>query len=743
MENTKIEDLKSVIMSVALVVFVIVIGTIKPFNISLSSSLADNSASPGTYDVVVYGGSEAGVMAAVQARKAGASVAFVEPTDWIGGMSTAAGVTSMDGNDAVVGLETGLYKDFVNKVRAFYSSRGKALFTCYWGGGGNSICPEPSIARDQMAIMLQSSGPGSVTNYLNQRITSATKSGNRVVGITLSNGSQIQGKVFIDTSEYGDLIALAGAKYRAGNSTSDSLNQSACMQDETYTAVIKKYPSGVPANLKITAPPPGYDTDTMYCNLPATAPGITLVKDCFARYLSTSGTAYGANPYPINFADHNAYRGMPNRNETGSYDAGPVNYTRISKTGVNWANDYPTKVSDLSTTRVSNICNAKLRTIQLLYYMQTTLGEPNWSVADDEYSSLYTAANGCANIPASLKEIEKKMPVIPYLRESRRLVGVQTVTGSSLLAHAATRNSVALGNYGVDLHSCKSQSDLESWSGDSVSLLGRTLSPYQIPTGALIPESVDGLITGNGKLISSSRLANGSVRNQPVSMLLGQAAGALGAEAALSNTQPRNVAFRKVQKILLDSGDKLVAFTDTPENHRYFKSMQLSALDGYMTGYGNGLFGTEDPILRRHLAIVITRMLNLPLDPAPTTPTFTDVPTTDPEFKYIEAIYKAGITNGCSASPRMFCPNSNVSKDQLAAFMMRTWQKLDPTKVYVTPPVASYADVPTTYGMYKEVESIKYYGIDISCSSSPLSYCPSVSAKRSEVAETVAKIMGL
>ena len=64
------------------------------------------------------------------------------------------------------------------------------------------------------------------------------------MGVTTKKGSTFSSKILIDATEYGDIIPMTGARYRVGNSVVGNINPNSCIQDITYTAIIKKYPGG-------------------------------------------------------------------------------------------------------------------------------------------------------------------------------------------------------------------------------------------------------------------------------------------------------------------------------------------------------------------------------------------------------------------------------------------------------------------------------------------------------------------
>jgi hypothetical protein len=212
----------------------------------------------------------------------------------------------------------------------------------------------------------------------------------------------------------------------------------------------------------------------------------------------------------------------------------------------------------------------RLKTLHLLYYIQHTLGKADWSVADDEgYDTSYNREQIDAWLRerpelAPYREILYNFSVMPYVRESRRIVGLHTLTAREIdrtkgkpvqFAH-----TVALGDYAVDLHGSMRKELLEPGLDDESDIPGKFgahgLGPFAIPFECFIPEKVDGFVAAE-KNISQSRLANGATRLQPSTMLMGQAAGAIAALAVEGKVQPREVDPVAVQRVLLDAGATL------------------------------------------------------------------------------------------------------------------------------------------------------------------------------------------
>jgi hypothetical protein len=119
---------------------------------------------------------------------------------------------------------------------------------------------------------------------------------------------------------------------------------------------------------------------------------------------------------------------------------------------------------------------------------------------------------------------------------------------------------------------------------------------------------------------------------------------------------------------------------------------------------------------------------------------FSDVPPTHPFWRYIEAFYKAGITIGCSQSPKMFCPDGLVTRGEMAVFIERAKGNFNPTPN----PSGMFTDLPYL-GMEAFtpfIEQLYNDGITTGCSSSPLKYCPQNNVNRAEMATFIERGIG-
>jgi hypothetical protein len=111
--------------------------------------------------------------------------------------------------------------------------------------------------------------------------------------------------------------------------------------------------------------------------------------------------------------------------------------------------------------------------------------------------------------------------------------------------------------------------------------------------------------------------------------------------------------------------------------------------------------------------------------------TFGDVPPTYWAWQYVETLYARGITGGCSPSPLLYCPFTNVSRAEMAVFLVRAGH--GPTFV-PPPPIGVFGDVPVGFWAAPFIELIFAEGITSGCSQQPLSYCPDSPLSRAEMA---------
>lgn len=578
------------------------------------------------YDIVIAGGGTGGWGAAVQAARHGSRVLLLEETDWIGGQMASAAVATMD-EDSLWGKfpvrERGLYREFNESMVAYYQTLEKDPFLAYYSypdqeEGGY----EPKAVRAVLyGFIAEARERGAVLDVsVRSRAVKVAKNGDTVTGATIefaddagsTSRKSVSCKILIDATEYGDVIPLTGARYRTGNVTSDKPNPAALVQDHTWLAVVREYPGGVPEELKIKSPPPGYED---------------WAAKKYRNYQLHGALIWGGAAKGIKgnrtWRTYFAWRGMADADSplTGERSNG-----RHTQCGFNGGNDYPVTSATLEDPKQRLIDEREgiYRTLGTLYYFQQ-LGV-NWSVAVDEgYDTPYNRAKmKRLNLRPDLEAIAVHMPQQPYVRESRRIIGVKTLVARDLTRFDKAKlmpTSVAMGDYFMDLdHGDTSKAiepDLDTLDSP------RGGGPFQVPFEVFIPETIDGFLPAE-KNISQSRITNGATRLQPITILTGQAAGTIAALAVKEGKQPRELDPRLVQKMLLDSGCTLIQrwHEDVPWRSPVWKATQLLALYQVMDRPGplnrereqlatGHPWGVDQPLKGGELATAIKRLAEL------------------------------------------------------------------------------------------------------------------------------------
>lgn len=489
-------------------------------------------------DVVVYGAGASGLCAAIQAARLGARVLAVEPTVWVGGMLTAAGVSALDGNKR--GLGGGLVREFRERLLAHYGSD-EALFsgwvslTCYEPHIGERFLRDLAAGEERLQILFENE----LVGY------ERTGPRERVVRLRQPDGVEhrVACSVFIDCSEYGDGLALAGLPYRLGRESRDELGESAApdrpdqkMQDLTYVATLRRIPGLRPA-----------------AGNPATNPTWR------AFQCSTEADCPNPDPELLNHTVHDwnsfiTYGALPN-----------------DKVMLNWphhANDYPVTPAFFEDRffRTRSIASAKLHTLEFVRYLREGLGHIEWDLADDEYPT------------------PDHLPLIPYLRESRRLVNSRILVQDEVVARGANPrapvqpDAVAVGDYFLDHHHAEhhlppAERLVESYP---------KAAPFQIPLRVCLAPELDPCFLAGEKNMAVSHITNGCTRLQPVVMLTGQALGAVAALAVAQGMAPPQVPVHEVQRALIRAGAQIYPVYDLDQGDPSFIAVQELALMGLL-----------------------------------------------------------------------------------------------------------------------------------------------------------------
>jgi hypothetical protein len=495
------------------------------------------------FDVVVYGGTAGGVMAAVSAAREGLATALLEPGHHVGGMVSGGLGWTDYGKKEVIG---GYALEFYLRVGRHYR------LPLY--GQDIGWVHEPHVAEDTFRQMLAEAGVHLFERSRLKEKSGVGKSGAQVTGITLENGDSFTAKVFIDSSYEGDLMAQAGVSYTYGREASSQYQETlAGVRDRTpfhqflvdippYDARGKLLPeisarrppapgaadnavqaynfrmcfSDVPENRVPFAAPAGYDVGRY-----------ALLARLLAARLKAEGRAAPLNS--LIKIDR-----IPN----GKTDINNQGALSTDYIGGSW--DYP----DASYARRAEIWQAHKDYMQgFFYFLATDPQVPEglrremnrWGLCKDEFTDT-------GNWPHQL-----------YIRESRRMIGEYVMVQKDLQTDLTKPDPIGMGSYNSDSHNVERIIAPDGFvrnEGD----MQVAVKPYQIPYRIMLPKPAEASNLLVPVAFSASHVAYSSVRMEPQYMILGQAAGVAAKLAISGGTSVQGISVKTLVDTLKKQG---------------------------------------------------------------------------------------------------------------------------------------------------------------------------------------------
>ena len=506
------------------------------------------------FDVVVLGGTPAGVASSVASARLGQTVVLVESHTHIGGMS-ASGLGKSDiENRAMIG---GLFREFTERVWQYYIGRygadSKNVELCHDG-----YYTEPSVAETVFEQMLGEQTTITVMKGWRLEAVSVVESRLTVANVVDRQSGEkltLQGQVFIDATYEGDLYAAAGAGFRLGREARSEYGEphagviyfdyqsgqflpgttgeaDSRLPAYTYRLCLTTDPDNA---FVLTEPPSGYNRQQYagYFDDLATGrlsgpkilkPGRgynpmhfdTLVRALSVTPLPNAKTDVNINPRPLSF---------PFAEENRDYVEG----------------------DDATRQRVCQ--RIRQLTIGLLWFLQN----------DAQITVEQRAIANQYHLPLDEFSDNGHFPFQLYVREARRLIGEYTLTEHNITNQSQDKqphshnDSIAVGEFPIDSFPCRQRQVndtmvLEGYLG----MLDAITRPYQIPYRIMIPEQINGLIVPVAA--STTHVAYSSIRMEPTWMALGQAAGVAAHLAIEYGVAPRNISISELQPLLSQQG---------------------------------------------------------------------------------------------------------------------------------------------------------------------------------------------
>jgi len=523
-----------------------------------ASLLARSASSEQTADVIIIGGGVGGVAAALAAARNGRSVILTEETAWIGGQLTQQAVPPDEHRFIEEFGGTRTYRDYRSRVRGYYrrnyplTAEARGRWNLNPGQGRVSrLCHEPRVS---LAVLNEMLAPhlsaGRVRLLLEHKVVTADRDGDRVRAAQVrhlpsADTRTLSGPYFVDATEMGDLLPLAGAEYvtgfesqkQTGEPHAPSAAQPANMQSFTCCFAID-YLAGEDHTI---------DKPDEYSFWRDYVPQLTPAWP--GRLLSWRTS----HPWTLEPREHLFDPTADDRGE----DGGLWLYRRIAARRnflpgaypgdiclINWPqNDYWLgnlfEVGEAEAIR--HLRRARQLSLSLLYWMQTEAPRPDGGAG---WRGL--------RLRGDVVGAPDGLALYPYIRESRRIQAEFTVLEQHVGADARMKltgkpreeitaerflDSVGVGSYRIDLH--------PSSGGDNY--IDISSLPFQVPLGALIPKRIENLLPAC-KNLGVTHITNGCYRLHPVEWNIGESAGALAAFCLDKKVTPRQA--RNTPKLL-------------------------------------------------------------------------------------------------------------------------------------------------------------------------------------------------
>ena len=527
-------------------------------------------------DIVIYGATSAGMAAAVQARRMGLEPVVIEPTARIGGLTTGGLGQTDIGNKAAFG---GLARKFYQDVKAYYEkpeawkfqTRGeyKPRGQSCWESGEDSMWTfEPSAALKVLEFWERD---WAITIHRNERLDRGpggveTKDG-RIVAIRTESGKRFAAKMFVDATYEGDLMAAAGVTYTVGREANsvygESLNgiQRAQMKFHQLNAGVDPYvrkgdpSSGLLPGIEPETPDPDGTGDRR------------VQAYCFRMCLTDDPR----NRIP--FKKPEGYRELDYELLLRNFEAGP-----LDGNGMPWIN--------------SPMPNRKTDTNNRTGFSTDFIGQ-NWGYPEASYAErakieaahlkyqqglMWTLANH-PRVPEKVRKEVARWGTCKdefkgergdgwqwqlYVREARRMVGEYVMTEHNCWGTAVAPRPVALGAYQMDSHNVRRYAGPDGFAHNEGDVevkvdakTGRHFNPYPIDYGAIVPKRGECANLLVPVCLSSSHMAFGSIRMEPVFFALGQVAGTAAAQAIDAKCAVQDVDYAKLRKRLVSDKCRL------------------------------------------------------------------------------------------------------------------------------------------------------------------------------------------
>lgn len=522
-------------------------------------------------DVIVYGGTSGAVAAAVQIARMDKSVVIVCPDKHLGGLSSSGLGFTDTGNKRVIG---GLSREFYQKVYNYYQQE-EAWKWQKKENYGNKGQGTPAIDGDKRTMWIFEPHVAEQVfenfvkeheihvfrdNWLDRENGVQMKKG-KIISIRMLNGKKFTGKLFIDATYEGDLMAAAGVDYHVGREANSVYNEN---WNGVQTGVLHHNHHFGNRNISPYVIP-GDSTSAVLPRISTEHPGVYGEGDnkvqayCFRMCLTKveenrvpfeRPESYDSTQYELLIRILNdgwretfgKFDPIPNH-KTDVNNRGPFSFDNI---GMNY--DYPEATYE---RRKEILEEHESYQKGLLYFYANDPRVPadiqnemkKWGLAKDEFTD-----NG-------------HWPHQIYVREARRMIGEFVMTENEVLGRSKVPNPIGMGSYTMDSHNTQRYITPQGYVQNEGDIGVHPKKPYQIAMGSILPkkENCNNLLVPVA--VSSSHIAFGSIRMEPVFMILGQSAGIIAGMSIENNSDMHALDYNELKHKLLEEG-QIISLSD-------------------------------------------------------------------------------------------------------------------------------------------------------------------------------------
>ncbi|WP_299534685.1 FAD-dependent oxidoreductase [Ulvibacterium sp.] len=536
---------------------------------SLCAQKQKNSA-----DVIVYGGTSAGIAAAIQSSRMGKSVILIESTNRIGGLTTGGLGQTDIGNKVAIG---GISREFYENIRTYYDNpknwKWQKKSEYLDGGqtrtekGENSMWTfEPSAALNVYKDMISAEDITLVYNERLNRKNGVKKASGKILSLQMESGKVFSGSMFIDATYEGDLLASAGVTYTYGRESNDQYGETlngvqANIKNTSLLGVVSR--NGFNHNFVQAVDPyirKGNSKSGLLPNLNKT-PGLEGSGDkkiqayCFRMCLTdhpenripfVKPEGYDEKDYELLFRNYEAgFSGVPWINSSmpnRKTDTNNRNGFSTDFIGQNY--DYP----EASYSERERIVAAHRK--YQMGLMWTLANHPRipekvrkevsrWGTAKDEFER-----------PDGWQQQL-------YIREARRMISDYVMTQHNCEGLHVPNDPIGLGAYGMDSHNTQRYVDANGFVQNEGNVECKVKAPYPISYKSIVPKKEECTNLLVPVCLSATHIAFGSIRMEPVFMVLGQSAATAASLAIDMGMAIQEIPYRELQKELVKDGQRL------------------------------------------------------------------------------------------------------------------------------------------------------------------------------------------